>query len=162
MKTLTHAFATAGLSVALLATVTPVEALHAATLVERAVMQSETVSVRVEVKRSTTSVGNVWIGLYPDEATYEAGAEMTSVTLAADPNGVGHTFEGLEAGSYAVITFHDENADGDFNRNFMGMPEERYGFSNNPRPRFRAANWDEARFEVNEDRTIQIELFGAN
>lgn len=162
MKTLGHALATAALSASLLVMVTPAQARLAASLVEQAAMDAQAVSVRVEVTRATTSTGDVWIGLYPDEASFGAGAEMTSITLEASTAGVAHTFEGLTPGEYAVITFHDENRDGDFNRNFMGMPEERYGFSNNPRPRFRAANWNEARFEVREDRDIQIELFGAN
>lgn len=34
---------------------------------------------------------------------------------------------------FAVATFHDENDDGELNRNRVGIPSERYGFSNNAR-----------------------------
>lgn len=42
------------------------------------------------------------------------------------------TFESLTPGSYAVSVFHDANSDGEFNRNFVGMPTEGFGFSRNP------------------------------
>jgi uncharacterized protein (DUF2141 family) len=34
---------------------------------------------------------------------------------------------------FAVATFHDENGDGELNRNRLGIPTERYGFSRNAR-----------------------------
>lgn len=53
-------------------------------------------------------------------------------------------FENLPLGSYAVSVFHDANGDGEFNRNFVGMPAEGFGFSRNPAaltgpPKFRDA-----------------------
>lgn len=35
---------------------------------------------------------------------------------------------------YAVVIHHDENDDGKFQRNAVGLPQEGYGFSNNVRP----------------------------
>ena len=39
----------------------------------------------------------------------------------------------LPAGNYAVQVMHDENENNKLDTNFMGMPIEGYGFSNNPR-----------------------------
>ena len=39
-------------------------------------------------------------------------------------------FEGLGAGSYAVLVFHDVNGNGELDQNFMGIPREPLGFSN--------------------------------
>lgn len=41
---------------------------------------------------------------------------------------------GLAPGRYAMIAVHDENADGVMEKTFLGLPEEGYGLSNNPRP----------------------------
>ncbi|NCA83736.1 MAG: DUF2141 domain-containing protein, partial [Opitutae bacterium] len=38
-------------------------------------------------------------------------------------------FEGLAAGSYAVLVFHDVNGNGELDQNFMGIPREPLGFS---------------------------------
>ncbi len=49
-----------------------------------------------------------------------------------DPAAVQVTFSGLRGGSYAVAVLHDENADGQANRNRLGIPTEGFGFSRNP------------------------------
>ena len=41
------------------------------------------------------------------------------------------TLTGLKAGKYAIILFHDENQDGRLDKNFLGVPTEGFGFSNN-------------------------------
>ncbi|MBV8142482.1 MAG: DUF2141 domain-containing protein [Verrucomicrobia bacterium] len=41
-------------------------------------------------------------------------------------------FENVRYGDYAIVVFHDENRDGEFNQNWLGMPKEGFGFSQNP------------------------------
>jgi uncharacterized protein (DUF2141 family) len=41
-------------------------------------------------------------------------------------------FQNIQYGTYAIVTFHDENHDGKFNQNWVGMPQEGFGFSDNP------------------------------
>jgi uncharacterized protein (DUF2141 family) len=38
----------------------------------------------------------------------------------------------MRYGSYAIVAFHDENHDGEFNQNWLGMPKEGFGFSDDP------------------------------
>ena len=42
------------------------------------------------------------------------------------------TFRNVAAGSYAVSIEHDEDGDGKLKTNFIGMPKEGVGISNNP------------------------------
>ncbi len=42
------------------------------------------------------------------------------------------TIENLHLGTYALAIFHDVNGDGELNRNFLGIPQEGFGFSRNP------------------------------
>jgi uncharacterized protein (DUF2141 family) len=55
----------------------------------------------------------------------------------------------LPAGSYAVQVLHDENRNGKLDSNFMGIPVEGYGFSNNPQV-MRRAHFSEAKFDLTE------------
>jgi uncharacterized protein (DUF2141 family) len=50
-------------------------------------------------------------------------------------------FEGVNAGNYAVSVHHDEDDDGRFGRNFIGMPTEGVGISGTRRglPDYRGA-----------------------
>jgi uncharacterized protein (DUF2141 family) len=42
-------------------------------------------------------------------------------------------FPGVNAGTYAISVFHDENSNGKLDTNFMGIPREGVGASNNAR-----------------------------
>lgn len=59
------------------------------------------------------------------------------------------TFElNLPPGRYAVVVLHDENDNKRHDRNWAGIPVEGYGVSNNPKPKRRAARFDEAVFTL--------------
>ncbi|MEA5511632.1 DUF2141 domain-containing protein [Crocosphaera sp. UHCC 0190] len=42
------------------------------------------------------------------------------------------TINNLAPSTYAVAVFWDDNSDGQLNRNFLGVPTEKFGFSSNP------------------------------
>lgn len=45
-------------------------------------------------------------------------------------------FPGIQPGTYAVAVFHDENSNGKLDTNFLGIPREGVGASNNARGHF--------------------------
>ena len=56
-------------------------------------------------------------------------------------------FTGLEVGqTYAVSLFHDENDDRKMNRNWMGIPQEGYGASNDAKATLAPPSFEDARF----------------
>lgn len=65
-------------------------------------------------------------------------------------------FYGLKYGTYAVALFHDENGDGKLNTNFLGIPREGFGISNNPTVRTSAPKFKSASFPLRGDITIKI------
>jgi uncharacterized protein (DUF2141 family) len=54
----------------------------------------------------------------------------------------------LPPGRYAAGVLHDENRSGDLDKGIGGIPLEGYGVTNNPKPRFRKATFDEAAFTL--------------
>jgi len=56
-------------------------------------------------------------------------------------------FNNVRYGNYAIVAFHDENQDGNFNQNGLGMPKEGFGFSDNPGT-LRKPAFDDAKFIV--------------
>lgn len=54
----------------------------------------------------------------------------------------------LPPGKYAVAIVHDENGNGKLDTNFLGIPKEGYGASNNPKPRRRGVNYGESEFTL--------------
>ena len=63
----------------------------------------------------------------------------------------------IPPGTYAVKLHIDENENGELDTNFLGIPKEQYGFSNNDRafgiPKFEAAS-----FSLNTYKKVQIRL----
>jgi uncharacterized protein (DUF2141 family) len=67
------------------------------------------------------------------------------------------SYSGLKDGVYAVAAIHDENGNGELDTNFLGIPSEGIGISNNPKllgkPRF-----PEARFEIKGKTAIAVSM----
>jgi uncharacterized protein (DUF2141 family) len=78
--------------------------------------------------------------------------------VAVSGNTVKVVFENLQPGEYAISCFHDVNDNKKLDSNFMGIPREPYGFSNNARGMFGPPGFDDARFMVNGNTVITIRL----
>jgi uncharacterized protein (DUF2141 family) len=57
-------------------------------------------------------------------------------------------FAGLRPGTYAVAVLHDENQNSKMDFNFLGMPLEGYGFSNDASAPFGPPSFKAAAFEL--------------
>ena len=70
----------------------------------------------------------------PNVLTTDKLTGETKPTLADRRNALAHgdPFDGLPTGRYAVMAYHDENADQKLNLRFGMFPTEGYGLSNNP------------------------------
>jgi len=103
-----------------------------------------TLTVRVTGIRNAK--GKIRLGLYRDAKFVEGREiEIDAATLNARV-----VFEKIPQGVYAVNLFHDENMNGKMDTNFLGMPVEGYGFSNNPGKRMGKPGFDETSFKVNQ------------
>jgi len=123
----------------------------------------ETATLEVMVTGLQADTGTVWIGVYASQEDWQNQREHAAGQVEVIDGRASARFEDVQSGTLGVQVFHDANDNGDFDKNMLGMPRERYGFSNNPFPRMRGANWDEAVFslEPGQTGTVTIELQGA-
>lgn len=71
------------------------------------------------------------------------------------------TFENIPFGEYAIKVHHDEDGNNEMDTNFLGIPSEDYGFSNNASGTFGPADWEDAKFAFETDNQIhEIDLDG--
>ncbi|WP_373495813.1 DUF2141 domain-containing protein [Aquiflexum sp.] len=63
-----------------------------------------------------------------------------------------------EAENYAIVVYQDLNSNGKLDRNWMGLPSEPYGFSNNPSTFFGPPSFQKASFEINGKTSVTIKL----
>ena len=65
-------------------------------------------------------------------------------------------FEDLKDGTYAIRFFHDENSNEELDMNFLGIPKEGFGFSNDAMGKFGPKDFSEWLFEVSGDTKIKM------
>lgn len=68
------------------------------------------------------------------------------------------SFSGLPPGTYAAAVIHDENSNGKLDTNFLGIPTEGYGISNNHTHALSRPTWEESKFVVNADTTVTAHI----
>ena len=112
---------------------------------------AETLTIRIE--NAEIGRGPIRVGIYnddkafPDPDKYYASAD----TEAADT--VVIVTMPLPKGTYVVAVYQDKNNNGKLDK-FMGIPKEKYGFSNNTM----VPNWGKNSFEMNGDTSVTIRL----
>lgn len=92
---------------------------------------------------------------FPDESAKARGLlrPVTGTTATC-------TFDDVAPGTYAVSVMLDTNRNGKADKNFLGIPSEPWGVSNNARPKMRAPTFEEASFAVGTGAslTLAVEL----
>lgn len=93
--------------------------------------------------------GQVGCSLFAGPAGFPMDNTVAQVQWhAASPDGVICRYAGVAPGRYAVSIAHDRNGNRQVDTNFLGMPTEPWGVSNNVRPNLRAPRFNEAQFSV--------------
>ena len=121
--------------------------------------------IHVRVTGLRSSNGHVICTLFNSPIGYPSddSKSLTRRTVVVKDRMAYIDFDGLPAGKYAFVMFHDENANGEFDFNSLGMPREGYAFSNNVRPLFSAPSFKAAAFDYpggNLSLTIEMRYFG--
>jgi uncharacterized protein (DUF2141 family) len=117
--------------------------------------------LRVHVMGLHNDKGNVRCSLFSSAEGFPADTDQRATTIVAPISNRNATceFAGIGPGVYAIVLFHDENADGSFNRNWIGLPQEGYGFSNDARAYFRPPSFKDASFSLDQGiRDIRIDI----
>ena len=114
----------------------------------------------VKVEKVSPRGGDVRVALYT-RASYplDNADPVIDGVVPAKPGETIVTLQGIKPGTYAVKLFQDFNRNGEFDMNWLGLPLEKYGFSNDVRPMFSEPPFDATKFELRPGtNTITIHL----
>ncbi|MEM9808187.1 MAG: DUF2141 domain-containing protein [Cyanobacteria bacterium P01_D01_bin.56] len=122
--------------------------------------QTEPSQLTVAINGLNEAQGQICLSLFDRSAGFPSDRnEALQATCIPATEETSATFADLSPGSYAVSVYHDANSDNEFNRNFVGMPTEGYGFSQNPSALTGPPDFGEAVFLVaGPENYIEIEL----
>jgi uncharacterized protein (DUF2141 family) len=129
-----------------------------ATLLALAATQASAAELTVNITDLRTREGALLVAVVDSAAAWDDSRQaIARQRVVPDGDALTLRFPGLADGAYAVQVMHDENGNGKLDANFLGMPVEGYGFSNNPQV-MRRPTYDEARFELAGDASIDVRL----
>lgn len=115
---------------------------------DEAADESEAAMLTVVVINSRSNEGKMHFALY-DSAEGFTDHAVEGGAVAIKERRAEWQVGKLKPGEYAVACFHDENGDGKFNQNFIGIPLEDYGFSNEARAGLGPPSWKKVVFRIN-------------
>ena len=104
----------------------------------------------IEISSLENNNGEVLLELSDEQEKKIGGYEVSIVE-----NKCIIIIENLKPGKYAFKYFHDEDKNKELNTNWIGIPNEGYGFSNNAEGTFGPPSFDEMVFEIKEDKTVK-------
>lgn len=112
-------------------------------------------TLEVEVLLSEPEAGGTLrVALCPNESAFGTDKGCTLHTAKASSSTVRLRIADLVPGTYAIKIFHDVNDNGKLDTNWMGIPSEPYGFSNDAMGTFGPPSFALARFTVGANQTV--------
>jgi uncharacterized protein (DUF2141 family) len=105
-------------------------------------------AIRVAVVGLHSNDGEIYCALYSSADGFPDGfAKATKTTTAKITNEQAVCeFDAVVPGDYAISAYQDENSNGKLDRNFIGMPKEGVGASNDAKGSFGPPKFADARF----------------
>ncbi|WP_299224652.1 DUF2141 domain-containing protein [uncultured Psychroserpens sp.] len=101
----------------------------------------------VKIENLSSNTGKVFVALYNSEDSFLGkGLKATFSTIENESCEV--VFKNIPKGVYAISFYHDENENNKMDTNFLGIPKEDYGCSNNAKGFMGPPKWEDAKFEV--------------
>ena len=120
--------------------------------------EEKTNEIVVNISNLSSDKGKVLVGLYNSEESF-LGKGFKHFKTKIKNRSCRVVFKDVPNGTYAISFYHDENENNKMDTNFMGIPKEDYGCSNNAKGFMGPPKWKDAKFEIhNESITQNIKL----
>ena len=116
--------------------------------------------ITVKVSGGKSAAGEIGCALFSSEEGFPLDQvnAISSVWLGVQRGGAECRFENLTPGTYAIAVSQDLNGNRKVDTNFLGIPKEPWGVSNNIRPRLRAPSFAEAAFKVTQHTSVTLHV----
>jgi uncharacterized protein (DUF2141 family) len=112
----------------------------------------------IEVSGITPDRGKVYIAVYDRPDTFPSGRQLVGQVLIPQDRHLTVHFSNLPPGRYAAAAFQDFNGNGKLDKNFLGIPKEPYGFSQEARGSIGPPTFAEAAITLDPDGTTRVVL----
>ena len=122
-------------------------------------MNQETTNIQLEVSGLNNTNGQLAIAIFDNADSFEnENNTYKDSTIVVTNNEMTILIEDVDPGTYAISIFHDENENEELDVNWLGIPIEGFGFSNNPSISFSAPQYNDCSFIVEENQTLGVPI----
>ena len=119
--------------------------------------QEETFNLTINIAGLSSDKGSLLVGVYRTKENFLKKSFKSGIIKIINKKS-SVTFKNIPKGVYAVSFIHDENDNKKMDTNFIGIPKEDYGCSNNAIGFMGPPKYKDAKFVLEEDKTIEINL----
>jgi len=119
--------------------------------------QDKTANLTINISGLNSDKGTLLIGLYNKKGDFLKKHFKGDVAKIKNKKSI-VVFKDLPEGEYAVSFVHDENNNNKMDTNMFKIPKEDYGCSNNARGFMGPPKYDDAKFQLSENKTIEIKI----
>ncbi|RYZ25744.1 MAG: DUF2141 domain-containing protein [Chitinophagaceae bacterium] len=115
--------------------------------------------ISVQVTNFSNNKGACIVCLYDNPKAYGGkGEPLICTTVGIVNKAANASFDGIAEGAYAISVIHDANNNKKFDTNFLGIPTEGYGASQNKLPFAAAPKFEENKFTVTANSMINSSI----
>ena len=117
-------------------------------------------NIEVQVRTFRNQKGHLGCALFAGPKGFPVKSRKAKAIRLSPIKGKSATcrFNNVRPGTYAVAVLHDEDKNGKLKKNFLGVPQEGYGVSNNHVPTMRTPKYEKARFNVKPEETKRLRI----
>jgi len=119
-----------------------------------------TASLHITVAKIRDSKGEIFCGLFNSPTGFPGPSPIIGGSLKAPANGamIECDYDNLPAGTYAVSSMHDENGNGQLDKNVLGIPTEGHGATNNVTHPTSGPTFDDAHVDVADGAAMNLTI----
>ncbi len=114
---------------------------------------ADAADLEVTIQGLRNGDGMMRLALFDKAEEFPRGQDIRDHDVAAKPGNIVVVFKDLKPGTYALAIHHDENTNSSMDTNFIGLPLEGYGFSNNAPVFFGPPSFEAAAFKVGDGKS---------
>ena len=112
-------------------------------------------SITIDFKGIQSNKGSIYVAIYNKEACFLKKPIKGTIVKIEDKK-ASITLKDIPTGVYAVSAFHDTNNNKKMDTNFLGIPKEPTGMSNDATGFMGAPKYKDAKFKVTKDTALTI------
>jgi uncharacterized protein (DUF2141 family) len=121
---------------------------------------SQSYLIKVTITGLHSDKGKLYLSIYNSEKGYPkdpaAAYRLTNAEIHSGKSTV--LLAGIPPGTYAIACYHDENDNGKIDLNFLGIPKEGTGASNDAKGSFGPPKFRDAKFRLGSDTSLAVRM----